>query len=287
VNQSDRPEVWDRVIGAGADWLQTDLPEEVIAREFHKRPKRPPVKIACHRGANRYAPENALPAFEKAIRLGADFVEFDVRTTSDGQFYLLHDGNLDRTTSGKGPIREAPAATVAGLDAGAWFGQPFAGLHPPSLEEFLTATEGKIDLYFDAKDIAPEALAKALAQHGMTGRTVVYQGKEYLQRLAAIDPRIRALPPLRRLEDLDTLATDLHPYAVDASWELLSREMIARCHALGIKVFSDALGNHETIENYRQAIGWGIDLIQTDHPLRVMRALELGPKGSSERLSEK
>jgi glycerophosphoryl diester phosphodiesterase len=165
---------------------------------------------------------------------------------------------------------------VVGLDAGSWFGRAFAGLHPPSLEQFLAATEGKIDLYFDAKEIAPEALAHALAQHSMVERTVVYQGKEYLRRLAAIDPRIRALPPLRNLADLDGLATELHPYAVDASWELLSREMIARCHALGIKVFSDALGSHETIENYRQAIGWGIDLIQTDHPLRVMRALQLG-----------
>jgi glycerophosphoryl diester phosphodiesterase len=42
-----------------------------------------------------------------------------------------------------------------------------------------------------------------------------------------------------------------------------------------VKVFSDALGNHETVSEYRQAIGWGIDVIQTDHPLRVLRAIEL------------
>jgi glycerophosphoryl diester phosphodiesterase len=105
---------------------------------------------------------------------------------------------------------------------------------------------------------------------------VVYQGKEYLRRLAAIDPRIHGLPPLHNAADLDALAADLHPYGVDAAWEILSRELIERCHALGIRVFSDALGDHESVEEYRKAIGWGIDVIQTDHPLRVMRAVEMG-----------
>ena len=50
---------------------------------------------------------------------------------------------------------------------------------------------------------------------------------------------------------------------------------ISRCYALGIRVFSDALGQHERIEDYEKAMDWGIDLIQTDHPLRVMRAIEL------------
>ena len=49
----------------------------------------------------------------------------------------------------------------------------------------------------------------------------------------------------------------------------------------------DALGRHERIEDYQQAMDWGIDLIQTDYPLRLMRAIELrkteaspGAKGS-------
>ena len=58
----------------------------------------------------------------------------------------------------------------------------------------------------------------------------------------------------------------LKPYAEAA---------IRRCHALGIQVFSDALGQHERVEDYQKAMDWGIDLIQTDHPLRVMRAIEV------------
>ena len=74
---------------------------------------------------------------------------------------------------------------------------------------------------------------------------------------------------------------DMKPYAVDARWEILSRDVISRCHALGIQVFSDALGQHEQISEYLKAVDWGLDLIQTDHPLRVMRAIELRVSGSS------
>src|SRR5207244_2605926 len=75
------------------------------------------------------------------------------------------------------------------------------------------------------------------------------------------------------------LATGLKPYAVDANWNILSKELIARCHAAGVLVFSDALGKHENVAQYLQAMDWGIDLIQTDHPLRVLRAIELRVAG--------
>jgi len=69
----------------------------------------------------------------------------------------------------------------------------------------------------------------------------------------------------------------LKPFAVDADWQILSPDLIARCHAAGIQVFSDALGRHERVEDYLQAMAWGIDVIQTDHPLRLLRAIELWP----------
>ena len=106
----DRPEFWAKAIAAGTDWVQTDLPEEVLAHALCQRVKTRPVRFSLHRGASRYAPENTLPAFKKAIRLGADFVEFDVRTTSDGKFYLLHDSTLDGKTDGHGRIAERPQA---------------------------------------------------------------------------------------------------------------------------------------------------------------------------------
>src|SRR5437762_13585732 len=88
------------------------------------QPLRFPVGIA-HRGANRVAPENTLPAFEAAIALGCDYVEIDVRATRDGQLVLLHDSTVDRTTDGSGRVAEMNFAAVRALDAGSRWGPAF------------------------------------------------------------------------------------------------------------------------------------------------------------------
>ena len=55
--------------------------------------------ITAHRGSSSEAPENTIPAFEKAIEEGADYVEMDVRLTSDGELVLMHDPSTERTAS--------------------------------------------------------------------------------------------------------------------------------------------------------------------------------------------
>ena len=232
-------------------------------------------------GASRYAPENTLPALEQAIRLGADLVEFDIRTTRDSWHVLLHDGTLNRTTDGKGPVRDRTGSEVARLDAVSWFGRPFRGTPVPSLDAFPATAGRRVELYVDARDIAPEALLDALNRHGVADRAVVYQSVEYLEKLRAIAPGIRRMPPLRDPTKLDAAIERVKLHAFDTQWSILSKELIDRCHARGVRVFSDALGLHETIAAYRRAIRDGIDVIQTDLPLRVLRALELENAGKS------
>jgi len=292
LGEWDNVAMWEKAIAAGADWLQTDLPEEVLAHALWRRLPKRPVEISLHRGAGRYAPENTLPAFSKALRMGVEFIEFDVRTTRDGEFLLLHDSRLDRTTDGSGPFDQITVAAARKLSAGVKFGKPYAKVSIPSLDEFLETFAGKVGFYFDAKVIPPSALADALERHGLVDRTVVYQSPQYLAQLKVINPNIRGLAPLNKPEDFAGLAANLKPYAVDTDWNILSQDLIARCHAAGVKVFSDAMGKHERVEDYLQAIEWGIDLIQTDHPLRVMRAIELWAQEKSltpadSRVSEK
>jgi glycerophosphoryl diester phosphodiesterase len=270
----DNPETWLKVTAAGTDWLQTDKPLAALTAVFRKRCPEWPVKVAYHRGANRYAPENTLASIELAAALGADYIEFDIRTTKDGKFFLLHDRTFDRTTTGKGPLAEATADAITKLDAGAWFGKPYAGTRVPTFEAALAAVGEKAHGYLDCKDIAPEKLAAILRERKLTDRSVVYQSVGYLRKLKELEPAARALPPLSDLANFDAVAA-IKPYGVDAKWGILSKEMIERCHAKGIKVFSDALGSHESVKDYRQAIEWGIDVIQTDHPARVLRAIEL------------
>jgi len=275
LGEWDRPEFWDKGLAAGVDSFQTDLPAELIAHELWKRIPSRPVGFSLHRGGLRYAPENTIPAFEKAIRLGADYIEEDVRPSSDGVYFLLHDSRLDRTTNGSGAIYDVSADVVRGLDAGSWFGKPFIGVRVPTFEEFLKRVDHRVKLYCDAKSIPAADLADYLRKYGLVDESVVYQGVGFLIKLKKIEPDIRPLAPLYDASDIDSIHEDLGPYAFDTSWKILSKELIEHCHSLGIKVFSDAMGDHDTVEDHLQAMKWGIDVIQTDRPLIFLRALDL------------
>jgi len=270
----DRPEVWGKVIDAGVDWLQTDDPAGLLFFHVRRLVKQFPVMIALHRGASRYAPENSLPAIREAARLGADFAEIDIRTSKDGKTVLIHDNTVNRTTNGKGSVKELTFDELTALSCGAWFRNQLNDLRVPSFDEGLANYGSQMGAYLDAKDVAPDVLSAMIKKYDLTLRHVVYQSLEYCDRLKKLDPTVRTMPPLKRFEDIARVAA-IGAYAVDASWSALSAETIAECHRNGIKVFSDALGANENVEQYTKAIGWGIDCIQTDHPLRVLRAIEL------------
>jgi glycerophosphoryl diester phosphodiesterase len=82
----------------------------------------------------------------EAARQGARGVEFDAKLASDGVVILMHDDTLDRTTDGRGAAAEVAASRMAQLDAGAWFGERWAGARVPTLEETLLLLL-ELDLY--------------------------------------------------------------------------------------------------------------------------------------------
>ena len=83
--------------------------------------------IAAHRGGATTHPENTLPAFAEAVRLGAHMIEFDVAISRDGVLVLMHDATVNRTTNGKGKVNEFTLAELKRLDAGAWKDARFTG----------------------------------------------------------------------------------------------------------------------------------------------------------------
>lgn len=75
------------------------------------------TKVWAHRGASGYAPENTLEAFEMSVKQQADGVELDVQLTKDGELVVLHDETLDRTTDGKGFVKDYTLKEVQALKA--------------------------------------------------------------------------------------------------------------------------------------------------------------------------
>ena len=72
----------------------------------------------AHRGGAGLWPENTLFAFQNAVRIGVDALEFDVHATSDGELVVIHDATVDRTTDGAGRVDEISWAALRELDAG-------------------------------------------------------------------------------------------------------------------------------------------------------------------------
>jgi glycerophosphoryl diester phosphodiesterase len=94
-------------------------------------------KVIGHRGAKAYAPENTLESIETAVSIGVEWVELDVKLTRDGVPIIFHDETLDRTTNGSGPVALMNYEDVKQLEAGSWYGDSFAGIKIPTLEEAL------------------------------------------------------------------------------------------------------------------------------------------------------
>lgn len=127
-------------------------------------PTNPVVEDAliAHRGAPRNAPENTLPAIREAARLGARWVEVDVKLTADGKPVIIHDDTVDRTTNGRGLVAGMTLAEIRALDAGSHLGSHHAGTQIPTLEELIeTVLDLDVGLQLELKPTAGDDVETA------------------------------------------------------------------------------------------------------------------------------
>ncbi|HVL97699.1 MAG TPA: glycerophosphodiester phosphodiesterase family protein [Egibacteraceae bacterium] len=144
--------------------------------------ERAPVNIA-HAGAQGHAPENTMPAFTRAVELGADVLEMDLQLTADDVVVLMHDATVDRTTGGTGRVRDLTLAEIKALEAGHDFPGPHGdypfvgqGVEVPTLAEVFDAFPDEWLLLEMKPDSGPEilpALVALIEAHGRQRRTVV------------------------------------------------------------------------------------------------------------------
>lgn len=93
--------------------------------------------IFAHRGVSSLAPENTMAAFERVLETKTNWIETDVSITSDGNIFMLHDDQLDRTTDISGEITSFKSSEIVNADAGSWFADDFTGEKMPTLDEFI------------------------------------------------------------------------------------------------------------------------------------------------------
>lgn len=144
-------------------------------------PMPPKMRSINHRGLNQKAPENTLPAYKMSKTYGFDFVECDVRWTSDNVPVLIHDESINRTArnadgteiSGVVNIADITYAEALTYDFGAYKSKDFAGTKIPTFEEFIALCRNiqvhpYIEIYGAITAEQAEILMGIVRKYGMT-----------------------------------------------------------------------------------------------------------------------
>ena len=97
--------------------------------------------VLAHRGANKVAPQNTIPAFKKAIEFNADGLETDVHLSKDGHIVICHNYTIDETSNGVGRVDEMTLSELKNFDFGSYFSDDFKGVSLPTLPELLDLTK--------------------------------------------------------------------------------------------------------------------------------------------------
>jgi glycerophosphoryl diester phosphodiesterase len=240
----------------------------------------PGVRVVAHRGgAELGPPENTLPAIERAIEVGADLIEIDIRETADGHLLLMHDATVDRTTDGQGRVRDLTLEEIRRLRVG-----PADGTSPgktavvpvrvPTLAEALEVMRGRIDADLDFKQGDLGRLLEVVRQAGMERHSTFCGPWARCEEIARLEPAIRIRPTAEYPQQVPGLIRELRPALVNLDWHAVTEDSIRWAHLGGCHAFVNCLGSADTELYARLAIRMGADYIQSDRPDRVIRILQ-------------
>lgn len=246
--------------------------------------------IIAHRGASGLTPENTLAAFEKAIEIGVDRIEMDLRQTIDGEVVVLHDKTLKRTTNGWGSVRKLSLNKLKRYSAGSWFHYDYSAEKIPTFREVLEHVNGRSTLLLEIKDGSPY-------HHGIEKNVIdlinEYNAHEWCIVQSFNDKVLKNFRALAGLNsDVQKLFEIVIPVApfyggskftyksvrsydfaqeVNVNYKNVTPLVVRKIHKMRKKINVWTV-NHEY--DMKLFIEWGVDGIITDYPDRLKKLLE-------------
>lgn len=262
-----------------------------IVEEIHN-PKSKNVLVVCHRGDWRNFPENSIPAIESVIAMKADIVELDIQLTKDSVLVLMHDGTIDRCTTGKGRISELTYEEIQKHYLKTAHGTRCSlDLKVPTLREALEVCKDRIVINID-KGYNHYGLVLAMAEEmGMTEQILI-KGSSSLadirEKMSANKENLLYMPIItpsnpKSMEIFEGYIADDEPQlAYEICWGEYTPEVetvMQRLIADGSKLWVNSLWNSlcgglsddvawvtSAEEVYGKLVDMGATMIQTDRP---------------------
>lgn len=238
--------------------------------------------VWAHRGASGYCPENTLAAFERAIELRADGVELDVQLTSDGQMVICHDEEVDRTSNGKGWIKDMAFEEIRALDFSNGFSE-YSGAQIPTLEEVL-ALLSPTDLYINIElktgivfyPGIEEKIINLVEKYNLMGRVIFSSFNHYtVKKVKSLRPEAKCgflymdgpidMPDYGKKHGVEAL----HP----AIYNLQFPNFMEECRKNNLEVNVWTANSKEHISF---CCKMGVNAIITNYPDRALAVIENG-----------
>ncbi|MFX0038501.1 MAG: glycerophosphodiester phosphodiesterase [Promethearchaeota archaeon] len=241
-------------------------------RVIKKVEKKEDVLIIAHRGDSISSPPNTLKAFQRAIELEADYLEFDVHLSMDGEIVIIHDAYIININGQEKFIKEMELKELKAIDIG-------EGEKIPTLKELIKIAKGKIGLQCEVK--APnfsKDLVKLLEQENLIETSIIssFIFKELLE-LQKINSKLKLalLIPPEFDSPLSVLkycqkAIDSNFYAVHPYFESINKEFVKSIHEYDMLVNVWTVNEESEI---KKVLEMGIDGIISDDIQLVKKLL--------------
>ena len=227
--------------------------------------------IVAHRGGGKLAPENTLAAIDVGARYGHTMIEFDAKLSQDGQIFLLHDDNLERTSNGWGVAGDLSWQDLLRVDAGSWFSSAFKGEPLPLLSK--VAERCRRHGMMANIEIKPTTGCGPL-----TGKTIALAARELWNDMTppllssfeidALEAAQLAAPELPRgllldewRDDWQTLTSRLGCVSIHLNHRVLDEARVDALRAAGLKILVYTVNNPQRA---RELLRWGVNCICTD-----------------------
>ncbi len=211
-----------------------------------------------HRGARAYAPENTIASFKKALEIGVDAVELDVRRTKDNKLVVIHDEDVKRTTDGEGLVCKLGLEQIKRFSAD-------GGEKIPTLEEALDFLDKKVKVFVELKeeDIEEQVLAIVHAR-GLEKNVVIVSFLENaLRKIRELNSTIETGLIYAKHKNPLNAALDLKANYLLAFYRFTHTANVEKAHESGLKVVVWTINTPEEVEQYAKK---GVDGIASDKP---------------------
>ncbi len=211
-----------------------------------------------HRGARAYEPENTLRSFRKAIEIGVNAVEFDVRKTKDKKLVVIHDADVTRTTNGKGLVSDLTFAEIKELSAE-------NSEKIPSLDEALDFLDSKVKILIELKEIDVERqVISSVRKRGLEKNVIIVSFIEQtLQKVRELDEEVETGLIYVKHKNPLKAALELRANYLLPLYRFTHSANVQIAHEKGLKVIVWTINKPEEVTEYMKK---GVDGIASDKP---------------------